>query len=320
MKILKCSSDNEECLSYIYYQHQNNESFDVSVIIVNWNCGNYISRTIESLYAYSKDISFELIVLDNNSNKNDESYNFITQQLPSFENVKIILNNKNLGFAKANNIGIKLSSGKYILLLNPDTKLKSNVLKTLSEYLNKNPKTGIIGPKVLKPDGDFQSSCMRGEPYPIDVFFTLSGISRAFENKFRFNKFALNHKNKNKTQTVAGLSGCCMMIRQEVLRTIGLLDEQFFLYFEETDLCWRTYNQKWNIVYNPNALIVHQEGISTSKKFFVTNLHFIVSMTKFLKKHYLKRYNLILQALIIFFVFLNLPVRNLRSIIRSCST
>ena len=196
-----------------------------------------------------------------------------------------------MGFGKANNLGIYLCQSEYILLLNPDVIVKNNIIEILSDYLNENPDIGMIGPKVLNEDGSFQASCLRGEPNPLDVFYTLSGISKLFKKNPNFNKFSLFHLDREQVQKTAGLSGCCLMVRKEVIEELGAFDEQFFLYQEETDWCWRVYKAGWDLVYNPNAKIVHYKGVTTKQKLLRNNLVFTQSMMKFFKKHHWKDYN-----------------------------
>ena len=248
----------------LLYQETKKLIIDVSIIIVDWNSGDYLKKTIESLYKWTNNINFEVIILDNNSNINNKSYKYLTNDIltAGYPNLKIIFNKKNLGFAKANNKGIDVSSGRHILLLNPDVILQNNIVKILCDYLDENPEVGMIGPKVLNLDGSFQSPCLRGEPNPKDVLFHLSGIAAQFSNNPKYNKFTLSYLDRDDTNStgVAGLSGCCMMVRREVINNIGKMDEQFFMYQEETDWCWRAYKAGWKLVYNPEAVIFHEKG------------------------------------------------------------
>lgn len=297
--------------------HFNNSSesnnIAVSVIIVNWNSGIYLQKTIESLYKNCCNTTFELIVLDNNSNKEDASYRFIKTLLPEYKNSKIILNNNNFGFAKACNIGIKQSCGEYILLLNPDVKINSDILLEFLSYMQANPKAGILGPKVLNPDNSFQHNCLRGKPEPLDVLFALTGISKLFPNKEYLNKFSLYHLDKNIVHNTYGLSGCCMMIRKDVLKEIGLLDESFFLYQEDTDLCLRVKSKNWEVIYYPKAIITHFKGSSTNKRLIKTNYYFFISMIKFFIKYYFDRYNLIQRLVFYILISANLILRIIKN-------
>ncbi len=288
------------------------KNFAVSVIIVNWNSGNYLKTTLDSLYKQTNDIEFEVIVLDNNSNKNDLSYKLLSDYQTKFNNFKVIYNKENFGFAKANNIGIKQSLGRYVLLLNPDVIVESNVVKILSDYMDENPQAGMSGPKVLNPDRTFQTSCLRGEPYPLSVLYHLSGLAGMFKNNPKFNQFTLTHLDKDKIQKAAGLSGCCMIVRKELIEKIGLMDERFFLYQEETDWCWRAYQEGAELIYNPEAIIVHDRGSITKQRLLKTNYVFCASMMKFFKKHHFGRYNFAQKAFFTMLIWGNFAVRYVR--------
>jgi GT2 family glycosyltransferase len=281
----------------------------VTVIIVNWNSCDFLEETVTSLYSYTSDINYEIIILDNNSKPDNESYKFLKKIENSSPDIKVIFNNDNPGFAKANNTGIDMSSSKYVLLLNPDVLLKSNIVKILSDYMDENTEVGMAGPKVLNPDESFQSPCMRGEPNPLDVIFYLSGMGAKYNKSAKFNKFSLNHLDKDKIHHVVGLSGCCMMVRRELIEDVGKMDEQFFLYQEETDWCLRAYKAGYKIAYNPNAVIIHEKGATTRQKALKNNYIFCSSMMKFFKKHYFKNYNFLQKACFAILIWGNFFVR-----------
>ncbi len=281
----------EKLKSFIDNQYSDINIVDVSIVIVNWNSGSYLKQTVETLKKHTHNIKYEVIIVDNNSNKEDPGYKFLIEN--EFDkNFKNILLDQNLGFAKANNLGIDISKGRNILILNPDVVIYENTVKILSDHLDANLSTGMVGPKVLNPDGSFQLPCMRGEPYPSDVFFHLSGLSRLFQNNPNFNKYSLFHLNRNKSQEITILSGCCMMVKKDLIQDIGKMDEQFFLYQEEPDWCWRAKKKNWKIIYNPGTYITHHQGISTKKQLLKSNYIFTQSMIKFFKKYHWDRYNI----------------------------
>lgn len=269
----------------------NAENFDVSVIIVNWNAGKYLEETINSLRKNTQDISYEIILIDNNSFKNDESFVYL-EKLAQCENVTIIKSNENLGFAKANNRGMEIAKGKNILLLNPDVILHNNILKILSAYLDNNENVGMVGPKILNVDGSFQHSCLRGQPYPKDTLYHIVGLSKKYPDKECFNKFALLHLNIDEINKCGGLSGCCMMVKKSLYDEIGGMDENFFMYEEETDWCFRATKAGKKIIYNPNAVVTHYKGVTTNKIKIKSIWIFTQSMMKFFKKHFWNDYNI----------------------------
>ena len=272
-----------------------NDIFDVSVIIVNWNAGKYLEETINSLHEKSQDISYEIILIDNNSNKDEESYLYL-EKLTQYNNVTIIKSDENLGFAKANNKGMEIAKGRNYLILNPDVILHNNIIKILSDYLDNNLNIGMVGPKVLNIDGSFQQPCFRGKPYPKDTLFHLIGLAKAFPNSPFFNGYALWHLNRDEINECWGLSGCCMMLKKSLYEKIGGMDEQFFMYQEETDWGLRTAKAGYKTVYNPNAIITHYQGVTTKKIKVKSIWIFTQSMMKFFKKHFWNDYNIFQKA------------------------
>ncbi len=272
------------------------KNFDVSIIIVNWNAGKYLQETIESLEQKTQNISYEVILVDNNSDKNEESFKYIENILENKEHFSIIKSDENLGFAKANNQAMKIAKGRNFLILNPDVILHNNVVKILSDYLDENSEVGMVGPKVLNSDGSFQQPCFRGKPYPKDTLFHLIGLAKTFPKNEYFNGYALWHLDRNQIQNCWALSGCCMMVKKALFEKIGGMDEQFFMYQEETDWGIRTKEAEKEIVYNPNAIVTHIGGVTTKKIKIKSIFIFTQSMEKFFKKHFWGKYNFIQKA------------------------
>lgn len=272
------------------------QNVDVSIIIVNWNAGKFLQETIESIYAKTFDINYEIILIDNNSIPKDESFLYIEKNLKEKDNTTIINSNKNLGFAKANNIGLELAQGRNCLILNPDVVFHNNIIKILSDYLDKNTQVGMVGPKVLNTDGSFQQPCLRGKPYPKDTLFHLCGLAKAFPNCKSLNGYSLWYLDRDRINECWALSGCCMMIKKSLFNEIGGMDEQFFMYQEETDWGIRTKEAGKRIVYNPNAVVTHHQGVTTKKIKIKSIYIFTQSMEKFFRKHFWKKYNFIQKA------------------------
>lgn len=275
----------------IYKGNYDADFFDVSIIIVNWNSGEYLEKTIESVLEKSSDISYEIIVIDNNSNRDETSYLYL-EKIKYIKNTTIVKSIDNLGFAKANNIGLRLAKGRNLLILNPDVKLHNNVIKILSDYLDNNELVGMVGPKVLNSDGSFQQPCLRGKPYPKDTLFHIIGLAKAFPHNAYFNKYALWHLNREEINECGALSGCCMMLKKSLYEEIGGMDEQFFMYQEETDWGLRTEKAGKKTIYNPNAIITHYQGVTTKKIQVKSIWIFTQSMMKFFKKHFWNDYNI----------------------------
>lgn len=269
--------------------------FDVSIIMVNWNAGKYLEETINSVSGKTQNLSFEIILVDNNSDKDEESYIFLDKLLEQ-NNVTVIKSEENLGFAKANNIGMELAKGRNFLILNPDVTFHNNVIKILSDYLDNNETVGMVGPKVLNPNGSFQQPCLRGKPYPKDTLFHLIGLAKAFPKCEALNGYALWHLNRDEINECGALSGCCMMLKKSLFDEIGGMDEQFFMYQEETDWGLRTAKAGKKTVYNPNAIVTHVGGATTKAVQVKAIWIFTQSMMKFFKKHFWNDYNIFQKA------------------------
>jgi len=301
--------------SHIITSNYTADEFDVSVIIVNWNAGKYLEETINSLYEKTHDISYEIILVDNNSNKDEESYLYL-DKLINYDNVTIVKNDENLGFAKANNKGMEIAKGQNFLILNPDVIFHNNIIKILSDYLNTNDYVGMVGPQIFDINGNFQQNCMKGRPYPSDTLFHLIGLAKVFPNCKALNGYALRYLNKEEINECWGLSGCCMMLKKSLYEKVGGMDEQFFMYQEETDWGLRAINAGFKIIYNPNAAITHYQGVTTKKIKVESIWIFTQSMLKFFKKHFWSKYNIFQKAFWVTLIygnfFLKLIIANVR--------
>jgi len=254
---------------------------DLSIIIVNYNTSNLLKECIESIKNSALNISYEIIVIDNNSF--DNSIDLIKDK---FQNLKIIINKINLGFARANNQGIKRSEGRYILLLNPDTVILPNSLKRMMEFMDNHPEAGVAGCKVLNPNGTLQLACRRSFPAPSVSFYRLTGLSRLFPKSKTFARYNLTYYNPDVVQEVDAVSGSFMMIIRKAINEVGMLDEQFFMYGEELDLCFRMKEKGWKVYYVPDAEIIHYKGKSSQQRKRKAVIDFHKAMYIFHKKHY----------------------------------
>ena len=271
------------------------DAFDVSVIIVNWNGGKFLKETIESLFKNNTGLSYETILIDNASRKNEESYLYLDETL-KYNNVTLVKSEENLGFAKANNEGMRIARGRNFFLLNPDVLFNDNCIKILSDYLDNNSDVGMVGPKVLNQDGSFQGSCMRGNPYPLDTLYHLIGLAKAFPKNPKFNGYALNHLNIDEINEIGALAGCSIMVKRELYEKIGGIDERYFMYQEENDWGIECRKTGYKVIYNPNTTITHYKGITTSKVKVRSIWIFTQSMMKFFKKHFWNDYNIFHKA------------------------
>lgn len=273
----------------------------ISIVIVNYNVKDFLLQCLRSIDSASKKLSIEVIVVDNNSK--DGSIEFLT---PLFPNVKFLQLNENFGFAKANNIGIKEAKGKYILILNPDTILQEDTLDVMFNYMENNSEVACAGCKVLNSDGSFQLACRRGFPTPWASFTKLFGLQKLFPNSKLFAKYNQTFRSVDETYFIDSVIGAFMFCRRDSLIEIAGFDEQFFMYGEDIDLCYRLSKKGYKTSYIHSTSIIHFKGESTKRSSINEIKHFYEAMRIFTKKHYsssflflmLLRFGIILRALL----------------------
>ncbi|HPD67951.1 MAG TPA: glycosyltransferase [Ignavibacteriales bacterium] len=266
---------------------------DLSIVIVNYNVKEFLINSIESIYKASSSINIEIIVVDNNST--DGSVEALQKNFPE---VKIIANKFNAGFAKANNQGIEIAIGRYILLLNPDTLVQENTFTTLIKFMDENTNVGMCGCKILNPDGSLQLACRRSYPSLWVAFTKIVGLSSLFPKSKLFGKYNLTYLDENKTYEVEAISGSFMFVRREVMDIVRELDEDFFMYGEDLDFCYRIKQAGYKIYYVHETSIIHYKGESTKRSNIDEIKHFYGAMQIFVKKHY--KFNIILMMLLNF--------------------
>lgn len=243
----------------------------VSIIIVSWNAKEYLLKCISSLINHTFGIDSEIIVVDNASS--DGSAEAVRLNYPD---VILIRNKDNLGFAKANNIGIKIATGQYIALINSDIEFIDNTLLKMIEYMEINPEIGIMGPQILNPDLTVQPSCEKApnlwislcRAFALDNLFPT--ISRPPHDTIRF---------------VNVIVGCFWVVRATAIERVGLLDEGFFIYAEDFDWCKRFNAAKWKVAYYPNTRAIHYGGASSSNEKMRFNLEMRRAMMRYYGKH-----------------------------------
>ncbi|MFA8343602.1 MAG: glycosyltransferase [Rhodothermaceae bacterium] len=253
---------------------------DLSIIIVNYNVKEFILNLLDSIDKCSPEISREVIVVDNNSD--DGSVEAIQKLRPD---VKLIANKNNVGFGKANNQGLEICKGKFILLLNPDTIVKEDTFRLLIEKFSSTPDLGMAGCKVLNPDGTLQLACRRSFPGPWTSFTKVTGLSRFFPKSKLFARYNLTFKDENESYEVDAISGCFMFIKREVYEKIGGFDPVFFMYGEDLDLCYRVQQAGFKVYYFHDTEIIHYKGESTKRSSIDETKVFYNAMNLFVKKH-----------------------------------
>ncbi|MCX7761739.1 MAG: glycosyltransferase [Candidatus Kryptonium sp.] len=254
---------------------------DLSIIIVNYNVKDFLENALISIRNATAGLNTEIFVVDNASE--DGSVEMIRQKFPD---VKLIANSENLGFAKANNQALKLAKGKYILLINPDTIVQEDTFKILISFFETHPECGMAGCKVLNPDGTLQLACRRSFPTPWVAFTKMVGLSALFPKSKIFGRYNLTYLDPNEITEVDAVSGSFMMIRREIYEQVGGLDEDFFMYGEDIDWCYRIKKAGWKIYYVPLTQIIHFKGESTRRSNLDEIRIFYDAMKIFVKKHY----------------------------------
>ncbi|MGB2868995.1 MAG: glycosyltransferase [Bacteroidota bacterium] len=264
---------------------------DLSIIIVNYNVREFLHHALVSLQKALKGLQAEIFVVDNASD--DGSVEMIRRRFPK---IHLIANKENLGFAKANNLALRQARGEYILLINPDTVVEENTLRAVVGFLRDNADVGLAGCKILSPDGSFQSACRRSFPTPWVAFTKITGLSRLFPGSSLFGRYNLTYKNVDESYEVDAVSGSFMMVRRKVYETVGGLDEDFFMYGEDLDWCYRIQRAGWRIYYVHSTQIIHYKGESTKRSNIDEIKTFYEAMDLFVEKHF--RYPTLFNALI----------------------
>lgn len=237
----------------------------LSVITVTWNAKKYVDLCLRSL-DHIEDIPLEIIVVDNAST--DGTQEMIVKEFKDFH---LIRNEQNLGFAKANNIGIRQSRGRYICLVNSDVVVPIGCLSRLLEYMDANPSVGIVGPQMLAPDGGVRRSCMRS-PSLWGLIGRSLGVDRSPFFSRLFSSPIMSDFGHDRIADVEILNGWFWMVRRQALDQVGLLDERFFMYGEDLDWCRRFRKAGWRLVFDPDVRAVHYGGASSSaapERFYV---------------------------------------------------
>lgn len=225
---------------------------DLSICSVTYRAKDLLRTCLQSVYENTRTIRFEIIVVDNNSH--DGTVEMVREIFP---NVQLIVNDYNAGFTRPNNQALKVSRGRYALLLNNDTFVLPHALERVVQFMDAHPEAGICTPKVLNRDGTLQKQCRRSFATPWDLICYFFGLSALFPKSPLFARYLVTYKDENSPHVVDAVSGSCMLIRRQVMDDIGLLDERFFAYQEDTDYCFRAKKAGWQTFYYPEAQIIH---------------------------------------------------------------
>ena len=252
---------------------------DLSIVIVNWNTCNLLERCLASVWkdmSIANGLQVEMFVVDNAST--DESVPLVRARFPQ---VKLIENQENRGFARANNQAIQASQGRYVLLLNPDTEVRPNALGTLIQFMDTHPEAGAAGSRLLNPDGTLQHSA---HPLPtlLREFWRLFHLDALWS----YSCYRMDEWDEKEPIEVEAVMGACLILRREALRQVGLLDESYFIYSEEVDLCYRLHQAGWRVYWVPQAVVMHYGGQSTRQMAGEMFIRLYQGKLFYFRKHY----------------------------------
>lgn len=266
---------------------------DLSIIIVNYRTYKLTKQTILSILNTVKNISYEIIIVDNDSH--DGSLEHLSSDFKKYDNILFLGNDSNDGFAVANNLGFKKSSGDYILLLNSDVVVKENTINSCLEYIKQHNNVGALGCKVLLPDGTLDKACRRSFPTFKVSFYRMTGLSKIFPNSERFNQYNLSYLDDDGVYSIDCIVGAFMLLKSDIYRECGGLDEDYFMYGEDIDLCFNIKELGYDIIYYGECEIIHYKGASGKNRRLLYEFH--KSMDIFYNKHYRNTNNIFINII-----------------------
>lgn len=282
----------------------------VSIISVTYNSQMEIANMIESVFRSCKKYSYEIIISDNSPNSETEQV--IRDFQKKHKNIRYIKNHENIGFSKGNNIGVKKSSGEYVLFLNPDMVLEGEVIDGIVGFLDQTDDAGAATCAVFLPSGELDDSCHRGFPTPWNSFSYFLGLSKIFPKLKMFAGYNMTYLNLSKTHEIDSLAGSFMMIPRKVGDRLNWWDEDYFFYGEDIDFCYRIKKLGYKIYFVPAYKAMHLKGVSSGikkiskdkttatvdTKLWATNQRF-KAMEIFYTKHYMEKYPSILTKIVL---------------------
>jgi len=233
---------------------------DLSICLLTREARALLRDCLHSIAEHTRAITYEIIVVDNGSR--DGTRDMLHAEFP---HVRVIANEQNAGFTRASNQAIRASAGRYVLLLNNDTLILPDAFDRLVAFADAHPEIGVVSPQVLNRDGTLQKQCRRSFATPWDLFCYFSGLATLFPRSRWFGRYLMTYMPADATYPADAVSGSCMLIRRAVLDQIGLLDERFFAYQEDTDFCFRARQAGWQVYYFHEARIIHFGGQGGSR-------------------------------------------------------
>jgi len=252
---------------------------DVTIVIVSWNTRAILRDCLRSVYENAGPVNFDIIVVDNAST--DGSAEMVRAE---FAGVRVIANSDNRGFAAANNQGITVATGRYVLLLNSDTIVLDGAIAKTIAFADARPEAAVVGCRVLNPDRTLQASCFLF-PSILNLLLSATYLYKLFPRSRFFGRERMSWWDKKDAREVDVISGCFMLVRRETIDQVGPMDEGFFMYAEETDWCYRFQKAGWSNVYTPDGQIIHLGGQSTAQVSTPMMVQLRLSVLRFMRKH-----------------------------------
>jgi len=279
---------------------------DLSICILNWNGKNFITECITSVYSANLSVSFEIILIDNNSTDGSAE-----EAVLSFPDIRLVKNPDNCGFAKGNNSGIKVSNGKYIVLLNPDTLVYPGAFDEMLTFMDKHEMVGICGPRLCHPETKKVETSARSFPTLMPLFWNLTYLDRIFPESRFWASYQRTWNTSDEPHGVDWVTGACLIIRRDTVDKIGLLDEAIFMYCEDIDWCFRCKKVGLEVFYLPGVLMGHFRGQSSRQRQKNTESDLSVwgaqqytrSIIYFYSKHYGFVKTILLRGMLVFSSF-----------------
>lgn len=290
-----------------------NATPSLAVVILNYNRADLLADCLTSLYSAPTACELQVWVVDNASP--DKSVQMVQQQFPQ---AHLIVSEHNGGFAYGNNLALReivypsrrinhgdtatqrVDNFDYVMLLNNDTVVPEGMLDNMVSYMQTHRDVGVIGPKVLLPDGSLDKACRRSFPTPEVSFYRMTGLAKIFPKSRRFGRYNMTYLDPDVETEVDSVVGACMLLRTAIIREVGLLDEQFFMYGEDLDWCYRIKQYGWRIVYYPTAHIWHYKRAASTRRAIPSIRAFYDAMRIFHRKHFAAKTPAVLNTAIAF--------------------
>jgi hypothetical protein len=260
---------------------------ELCIVIVNYNTRDLLRACLKSVFA-SRGVDRLMVFVVDNASPDDSA----AMVRAGFPQVRLIANAQNMGYATANNLALRQSHARYVLLLNPDTVLPPEVLAQAMAFMESHPNAGVVGPKLVRADGSLDLACRRSFPTPAVSCYRMLGLSKLFPQSRLFGRYNLTYLDPDQTTEVDAVVGAFMLVRGELLTQVGLLDEQFFMYAEDLDWCKRIKEalnprtgQHWQVWYYPAITVLHVKRAASSRSLRAQRA-FNETMLQFYRKHY----------------------------------